>query len=41
MWVQFQTNGKVHTADFTLNFEQSVKTNEASDKQHAHAAHKH
>jgi hypothetical protein len=40
MWVQFQTDGKVHTADFTLNFEQAAKTNEASHK-HSHAAHKH
>jgi hypothetical protein len=41
MWVQFQTNGKVHTADFTLNVEQGAKTNEASHKQRSHAAHKH
>jgi len=41
MWVQFQTDGKVHTADFTLDFEQGEKTNEAGHK-HAHAAeHKH
>jgi hypothetical protein len=40
MWVQFQTNGKVHTADFTLNFEQGAETTEASHE-HSHAAHKH
>jgi hypothetical protein len=40
MWVQFQTNGKVHTADFTLNFEQGAKTNEVSHE-HSQAAHKH
>jgi hypothetical protein len=40
MWVQFQTNGKVHTADFTLNFEQGAKTKEASHR-HSHAAHQH
>jgi hypothetical protein len=32
MWVQFQTDGKVHTADFTLDFEQGEKTNEAGHK---------
>jgi hypothetical protein len=41
MWVQFQTNGKVHTADFTLDFKQGEKTIEAGHK-HSHAAeHKH
>jgi hypothetical protein len=40
MWVQFQTNGKVHTADFTLNFEQGANTADASHE-HSHAAHKH
>jgi hypothetical protein len=40
MWVQFQTNGKVRTADFTLNFEQGMKTNESGHK-HSHGAHSH
>jgi hypothetical protein len=40
MWVQFQTNGKVYTADFTLNFEQGANTTQTSHE-HSHAAHKH
>lgn len=40
MWVQFQTDGKVHTADFTLNFEQRANTTEPNHE-HSHAAHKH
>jgi hypothetical protein len=31
------SNGKVYTADFTLNFEQAAKINEANHK-HSHAA---
>jgi len=40
MWVQFQTNGKVHTADFTLNFQQRENATQKSHE-HSHAAHKH
>ena len=37
MWVEFQTNGKVHTADFTVNVEHG---NEASEhNEHEHHAH--
>lgn len=40
MWVQFQTNGKVHTADFTLNFEQGAETTEVNHE-HSHSRHNH
>lgn len=37
MWVQFQTDGRVHTADFTLDFQHGEKANEPGH-QHSHAA---
>ena len=40
MWVQFQTNGQVHTADFTLNFEQGTERTNGSHK-HSHVSDKH
>jgi hypothetical protein len=40
MWVQFQTNGQVHTADFTLNFEQGTERTDESHR-HSHVSHKH
>lgn len=32
MWVQFKTDGKVHTADFTLDFQHEEKANESGHK---------
>lgn len=40
MWVQFQTNGSVHTADFTLDVEQG-SDHGSQEHAHAHAGHKH
>ena len=40
MWVQFQTNGKVNTADFTLNLEQGTEKTEGSHN-HSHVGHMH
>jgi hypothetical protein len=37
IWVEFQTNGEVHTADFTVN----VKEGEKTDQQDAHDHHGH
>jgi hypothetical protein len=39
MWVQFQTNGTVHTADFTLNIKEG--TGVVKDEHHQHGGHKH
>lgn len=41
MWAQFQTDGKVHTADFTLDFQHGEKANEPAHKHSHTAGHKH
>jgi hypothetical protein len=39
MWVQFKTNGKIHTADFTVNVSEGSKSVTDSHDKHDHAHH--